>query len=92
SQVVVYFWEFRSTLPLLLHASGLLVIPAMLTVGDYILTPDMCVERKGIPDLRLIVSLSDFCRYTQCKLMSVHYKQPILLIEFVENKLFSLEV
>jgi ERCC4-type nuclease len=32
------------------------------------------------------------CRYTQCELMSVHYKQPILLIEFEENKSFSLEV
>ena len=43
--------EFRSTLPSLLHASGLLVIPATLTVGDYVLTPDICVERKSIPDL-----------------------------------------
>jgi len=43
--------EFRSTLPSLLHASRLLVIPATLTVGDYIITPDICVERKSIPDL-----------------------------------------
>jgi len=31
-------------------------------------------------------------RYTQCELMSVHYKEPILLIEFEEHKSFSLEV
>lgn len=43
--------EFRSTLPSLLHASNLLVIPATLTVGDYILTPDICVERKSLADL-----------------------------------------
>lgn len=43
--------EFRSTLPSLLHASGLLVIPATLTIGDYILTPDICVERKSLADL-----------------------------------------
>lgn len=43
--------EFRSTLPSLLHASSLLVIPATLTVGDYILTPDICVERKSLTDL-----------------------------------------
>ena len=43
--------EFRSTLPSLLHASKLLVVPATLTVGDYILTPDIAVERKSIPDL-----------------------------------------
>lgn len=30
--------------------------------------------------------------YTQCELMSVHYKTPVLLIEFEEEKAFSLEV
>ena len=50
-QVIVDMREFRSTLPSLLHASKLLVIPATLTVGDYIITPDICVERKSIPDL-----------------------------------------
>jgi len=43
--------EFRSTLPNLLHAANLKIIPATLVVGDYILTPTMCVERKSIPDL-----------------------------------------
>ncbi|KAG6333461.1 hypothetical protein ID866_5631 [Astraeus odoratus] len=89
SQVIVDMREFRSTLPSLLHASGLVVVPATLTVGDYILTPDMCVERKSIPDL--VSSLNSGRLYTQCELMSVHYKQPILLIEFEENKAFSLE-
>lgn len=51
SQVIVDMREFRSTLPSLLHASRLIVIPATLTVGDYILAPDICVERKSIPDL-----------------------------------------
>ena len=50
-QVIVDIREFRSSLPSLLHASNLLVIPATLTVGDYILSPDHCVERKSIPDL-----------------------------------------
>ncbi|KAG2342616.1 hypothetical protein BDR05DRAFT_1060084 [Suillus weaverae] len=89
SQVIVDMREFRSTLPSLLHASGLLVIPATLTVGDYILTPDICVERKSIPDL--VASFNSGRLYTQCELMSVHYKQPVLLIEFEENKAFSLE-
>lgn len=43
--------EFRSTLPSLLHAAKMVVIPATLTVGDYILTPDICIERKSVPDL-----------------------------------------
>ena len=108
-QVIVDMREFRSTLPSLLHASKLLVIPATLTVGDYVLTPDICVERKSVPDLlssfnsgRLWVkffsrhhrgqSRAFFYRYTQCELMSVHYKQPVLLIEFENDKAFSLEV
>ena len=51
SQVIVDMREFRSTLPSLLHAAKILVIPATLTVGDYILSPDICVERKSIHDL-----------------------------------------
>ncbi|KAI5115404.1 hypothetical protein M0805_005239 [Coniferiporia weirii] len=90
SQVIVDMREFRSTLPSLLHASKLLVIPATLTVGDYILAPDICVERKSIPDL--VQSFSSGRLYTQCELMSVHYKQPILLIEFEEHKSFSLDM
>ncbi|RDX42825.1 hypothetical protein OH76DRAFT_1362124 [Lentinus brumalis] len=89
ARVVVDMREFRSSLPSLLHASGLLVLPLTLTVGDYILTPDICVERKSIPDL--ISSFNSGRLYTQCELMSAHYKQPILLIEFEEHKSFSLE-
>jgi DNA excision repair protein ERCC-4 len=44
SQVIVDMREFRSTLPSLLHASGLLIVLATLTVRDYMLTPDICVE------------------------------------------------
>jgi len=31
-------------------------------------------------------------RYTQCEAMSIHYKQPILLIEFDRNQSFTLQV
>lgn len=44
--------EFRSTLPSILHAAHMLIIPVTLQVGDYILSPEMCVERKSIPDLQ----------------------------------------
>lgn len=39
--VIVDLREFRSQLPMLLHASGLKIIPATITVGDYILSPDI---------------------------------------------------
>ncbi|KAG6896228.1 hypothetical protein C0992_009623 [Termitomyces sp. T32_za158] len=90
SQVIVDMREFRSTLPSLLHASNLVVIPATLTVGDYILTPEICVERKSLSDLKS--SFNSGRLYTQCELMSVHYKSPMLLIEFEEDKAFTLDV
>ncbi|KAF5366845.1 hypothetical protein D9758_006483 [Tetrapyrgos nigripes] len=90
SQVIVDMREFHSTLPSLLHAAKLLVIPATLTVGDYILTPEICVERKSLSDL--VSSFSSGRLYTQCERMSVHYKTPVLLIEFEEDKAFSLEI
>lgn len=43
--------EFRSTLPSILHAADIEVVPATLQVGDYIITPTMCIERKSVIDL-----------------------------------------
>jgi hypothetical protein len=39
-----------------------------------------------------MVLITEPHRYTQCELMSVHYKHPLLLVEFEEHKSFSLEV
>ena len=43
--------EFRGALPptLLLHGSRLR--PVTLAVGDFVLSPEMCVERKSVSDL-----------------------------------------
>ncbi|CAE6359210.1 unnamed protein product, partial [Rhizoctonia solani] len=88
-RVVVDMREFRSTLPSILHLSQIQVVPATLTVGDYILTPDIVVERKSVPDL--VSSFSSGRLYTQCEMMTAYYKQPVLLIEFEENKSFTLQ-
>ncbi|KAG9125509.1 hypothetical protein FRC07_007311 [Ceratobasidium sp. 392] len=88
-EVVVDMREFRSTLPSILHLAQIQVVPATLTVGDYVLTPEIVVERKSVPDL--ISSFNSGRLYTQCEMMTAHYKQPVLLIEFEENKSFSLE-
>ncbi|MBW0466646.1 hypothetical protein O181_006361 [Austropuccinia psidii MF-1] len=88
-KVVVDVREFRSSLPSLLHAANFMVEPTTLMVGDYILSPEMCVERKSISDL--IQSFNSGRLYQQCEMMSTHYKQPILLIEFDEKKSFTLE-
>jgi len=59
-------------------------------VGDYILTPDMCVERKSVSDL--IGSLNNGRLYNQCVAMTRFYKRPILLIEFDPGKALSIQV
>ncbi|EKD14590.1 uncharacterized protein L3040_000114 [Drepanopeziza brunnea f. sp. 'multigermtubi'] len=88
-RVVVDVREFRSSLPSLLHGRSMVVVPCMLTVGDYILSPSICVERKSIKDL--ISSFKDGRLYTQAETMQLHYKSPMLLIEFDQNKSFTLE-
>lgn len=88
-RVVVDVREFRSSLPSLLHGRSMIIIPCMLTVGDYILSPNICVERKSISDL--ISSFKDGRLYSQCESMFQHYKNPMLLIEFDQNKSFTLE-
>ncbi|XP_068003195.1 DNA repair endonuclease XPF [Melanerpes formicivorus] len=86
--VIVDMREFRSELPSLIHRRGIDIEPVTLEVGDYILTPDVCVERKSISDL--IGSLNNGRLYAQCISMSRYYKRPILLIEFDPSKPFSL--
>ncbi|KAK4162052.1 hypothetical protein QBC43DRAFT_322799 [Cladorrhinum sp. PSN259] len=88
-RVVVDVREFRSSLPSLLHGRSMVIVPCMLTVGDYILSPNICVERKSISDL--ISSFSNGRLYSQCESMFQHYKNPVLLIEFDQNKSFTLE-
>ncbi|TVY48242.1 DNA repair protein rad16 [Lachnellula cervina] len=88
-RVVVDVREFRSSLPSLLHGRSMVIVPCMLTVGDYILSPNICIERKSIKDL--ISSLKDGRLYNQAETMQLHYKSPMLLIEFDQNKSFTLE-
>ena len=88
-RVVVDVREFRSSLPSLLHGRSMVVVPCMLTVGDYILSPNICIERKSISDL--ISSFKDGRLYNQAETMLQYYKSPMLLIEFDQNKSFTLE-
>lgn len=88
-RVVVDVREFRSSLPSLLHGSSMVVVPCMLTVGDYVLTPQICIERKSIADL--ISSFKNGRLFNQVETMLQHYKYPMLLIEFDQNKSFTLD-
>lgn len=88
-RIIVDSREFRSELPCLIHKRGIEVVPLMITVGDYILSPDVCVERKSISDL--IGSLNSGRLYNQCQQMTRFYTKPILLIEFDQNRPFHLQ-
>lgn len=87
--LVVDVREFMSSLPSILHQSGFVLKPATIEVGDYVLSPDVCVERKAIPDL--VSSLQSGRLYNQASQMLKHYKIPILLIEFDKEKAFGLQ-
>ncbi|XP_072024102.1 DNA repair endonuclease XPF-like [Amphiura filiformis] len=88
-KVIVDMREFRSELPSLIHRRGIDIEPITLEVGDYILTPNICVERKSISDL--IGSLNSGRLYNQMLAMTRYYKRPVLLIEFDPNKSFALQ-
>ena len=85
--VVVDVREFMSPLPCVLHTAGFTLAPLTLEVGDYILSPDMCVERKSLPDL--VGSLASGRLYHQAEAMSRHYAAPVLLIEFDADRHFG---
>ncbi|XP_058116303.1 DNA repair endonuclease XPF isoform X2 [Anopheles coustani] len=88
-RVIVDMREFRSDLPCLIHRRGIDVVPLTITIGDYIITPEICVERKSISDL--IGSLNSGRLYNQCVQMTRYYAKPILLIEFDQNKPFHFQ-
>lgn len=87
-KIIVDMREFRSELPSLIHKRGIDIEPVTIEIGDYVLTPDTCVERKSISDL--IGSLNSGRLYNQTSVMTRHYKRSILLIEFDEHLPFNL--
>ncbi|KAI4369977.1 hypothetical protein MLD38_018366 [Melastoma candidum] len=88
-QIVVDMREFMSSLPNVLHQKGMRIIPVTLEVGDYVLSPLMCVERKSIQDL--FSSFTSGRLYHQVEIMSRYYRIPVLLIEFSQEKSFSFQ-
>lgn len=88
-RLIVDVREFMSSLPAVLYSQGYSLIPVTLEVGDYVLSPEICVERKTIPDLR--GSLQSGRLYQQAEAMCKHYSISILLLEFDGEKAFALQ-
>lgn len=88
-RVVVDAREFRSALPYFIWQQRMEVIPLTLLVGDYVLTPELVVERKSLADL--VGSFRNGRLYEQCESMLKYYKIAVLLIEFDGPSHFSME-
>ena len=87
-KIIVDTRDLRSSLPFLLHLYGFEIEPRTIAIGDYILTPSICVERKSLPDL--ISSLNSGRLHNQITAMSRAYATTVLLIEFDPDKPFYL--
>ena len=87
-KILVDVREFRSSLPLLIHARRIDIVPITIEVGDYILSPSISIERKSPSDLAQ--SLKSGRLYKQAQAMTLHYTFPILLIEYPQHNSFQL--
>ncbi|KAJ9458505.1 DNA repair endonuclease UVH1 [Diplonema papillatum] len=88
SKVLVDLREFRCRLPSAIHRARMVPVPAHLELADYVLSPEVAIERKSVPDLmgslasgRLLQQIDRLCR---------KYRTAILLIEFDGERPFSL--
>lgn len=59
------------------------VKPIRLEVGDYILSKDVCIERKTVSDF--VNSIIDKRLFQQAKDLTENFKKPILIIEGAED-------
>lgn len=46
--IIIDSREFKSTLPIHLYQQGFWLMPMQITIGDYILSDEVCIERKSV--------------------------------------------
>ena len=78
-RIVVDERERNSKVPKFLIEDGAQIDFARLSVGDYIISPEIAIERKTISDL--INSIYDGRLFIQCSDLIQFYSKPVLLIE-----------
>ena len=78
-RIVIDEREKGSRIPELLSNLGASIEFSLLTVGDYIVSPQTAIERKTISDL--ISSIYDGRLFLQCNDLVQHYPRPLILIE-----------
>ena len=89
--IVVDTREFSCTTPIFLHEKNFWIVPMVLTVGDYIISDQICVERKAVGTNDLFESFRSGRLLTQVTNMERYFEKPILLIEFDEGIEFKMK-
>lgn len=79
ARIVVDEREKKSGIPKLLKDAGAVIDFAQLKVGDYIVSPEIAVERKSIRDL--ISSIYDGRLFIQCSDLVKYYQKPLLVVQ-----------
>jgi DNA excision repair protein ERCC-4 len=79
SRIVIDEREKGSRIPELLGSLGASVEFSLLSVGDYIVSPQTAIERKTISDL--ISSIYDGRLFLQCTDLVQYYPRPLIVIE-----------
>ena len=78
-RIIVDERERKSGIPDLLRSVGLNLEMKTLPVGDYIVAPEIVIERKSIRDL--LSSIFDGRLFDQCSRLKEHFQYPIILLE-----------
>jgi DNA excision repair protein ERCC-4 len=79
SYIIVDHRESKSSVPFLLKEMGIRVEFKFLEIGDYIINPEIAVERKTLHDF--ISSLFDGRLFQQVDRLSSNYSSPFLIVE-----------
>jgi DNA excision repair protein ERCC-4 len=79
ARIVVDERERNSGIPDLLRMAGAVIDFAQLKVGDYLVSPEIAVERKTVRDL--ISSIYDGRLFVQCSDLIRHYQKPLLVVQ-----------
>jgi DNA excision repair protein ERCC-4 len=79
ARIVVDEREKNSGIPKLLKDAGAVIDFAQLKVGDYVVSPEIAVERKTVRDL--INSIYDGRLFIQCSELLRHYQKPLLVVQ-----------
>lgn len=79
ARIVVDEREKNSGVPDLLRKAGAIIDFAQLKVGDYLVSPEIAVERKTVRDL--VSSIYDGRLFVQCSDLLRHYQKPLIVVQ-----------